>query len=59
MDEWKNEKVADKSKWDGLEVWKKEKVNNWEMPSYTNIGKSADPPSHCLHAFEIQVPGRQ
>ena len=35
-------------------MYERKKVNKWEMPSYTNTGKSTDPPSHCLYAFEIQ-----
>ena len=58
MDEWKYERVADKSEWSGREIWKKEKVSKWEMPSYTYVSKSTDPSSQCLHEFEIQVPGR-
>ena len=57
MDEWKNDQVADRSKWGGRVVWKKEKVNKWEMPSTTNASKSTDPPSHGLHALEFL--GRQ
>lgn len=40
-------------------VWEIEKVNRWDIPSYTYAGKSTEPPSHCLAALEIKGPGRQ
>ena len=35
-------------------VWKIEKVNKWEMPSYTHAGKYTDPPSHYFDTLNAQ-----
>ena len=35
-------------------VWKNEKVNKWEVLSYTHACKSTDPPSICLNVLEIR-----
>ena len=35
-------------------VWKNEKINKWEVPSYTPACKSTDPPPSCLNALEIR-----
>lgn len=35
-------------------VWKTEKVNKWEMPSYTHAGKYTDPPSHSFDTLKPQ-----
>lgn len=40
-------------------VWKNEKVNKWEMPSYIHAGKSPDPPSNCLDALDVLSLKRQ
>lgn len=59
MDDWKNGRVVNRERFGERVVWKKEKVKKWEMPSCTHTGKSTDPPSHCLDAFQTQSPGRQ
>ena len=38
---------------------RKEKVNKWEVPSYTHASKSTNPPSYHLDALEIDMLERQ
>ena len=59
MDQRKNGRVANRQEIGEREVWKKEKVNKWEMPSHAQAGKSTDPPSHVLHVLEIEGLERQ
>ena len=54
MHEWRNGRVVSRQIFGEGVMWKKDKVNKWEMPSYTHAGKSTDPPSHYLDALDIQ-----
>ena len=35
-------------------VRKREKVDKWEMASYTHAGKYSDSPSYCFDALKVQ-----
>ena len=47
MGEWERQRPGE-----GV-VWKNEKVNKWEVPSYTHACKSTNPPSIILIALGI------